>query len=54
MDGLSEIGKKTKGAMKLFITFVKKEEKKSIWDEKVDLLTFLILLKMISPFHASS
>ena len=36
MDGLSEIGKKTKGAMKRFITFVKKEEKKSIWDEKVD------------------
>ena len=36
MGGLSEIGKKTKGAMKRFITFVKKEEKKSIWDEKVD------------------
>ena len=36
MGGLSEIGKKTKGAMKRLITFVKKEEKKSIWDEKED------------------
>ncbi len=32
MGELTKIGKKTKGAVKRFITMVKKEDKKSIWD----------------------
>ena len=36
MDELSKIRKKTKGAMKRFITLVKKDDTKSIWDEKDD------------------
>ena len=36
MEELTKLGKRTKGAMKKLITFVKNEDKKSIWDEKAD------------------
>ena len=36
IDELSKLGKKTKGAMKRFMTLVKKDDKKSIWDEQED------------------
>ena len=36
MGELTKIGKKTRGAMKRFMTLVKKEDKKSIWDDKDD------------------
>ena len=36
MDELTKIGKRTKGAMKIFMNLVGKDDKKSIWDEKDD------------------